>query len=453
MLVSEKKPSKATPQSMSIPYYDFWFCWYEFSLKYGMVLYDALAKSFKSFLDVQNAPAQKIENSVRASFDTSLRNNLKSDEFSESVGKLVNSFVENLKFGYNQFYNNLSDLNSMLSRFFDPIRETLNRTPSDIIEIEGRFHIHHYKSTLKKKHKTPILVVYSLINRHYILDLLPKVSVVRSLLNQGFDIYATDWGTPVSYDKNMTLENYTHEYIEKAVNKIKEITGVEKVSIFGYCWGGIFALIYSAIHPETVQNLILHAAPIDFKQSDTVIEKWTKSIDAEKLVDTLGNVPGPILNFSFFFRNPVEVFLKYFRYFSEPRSLEEIQEFFAIETWLYDSKPIIGGVYKEIVNNIYKKNLLIQNKLKVGAKIVDLQKITMPVLNILGLKDDLVPSASSRSLMCDIPSKDKQLIEYPTGHVGLCINPSAHKELWPEVGRWIAKRSVDKNIPELMAQS
>src|SRR3972149_2984511 len=114
-----------------------------------MALYEAMAKSFES----------------------SLRNNLKSDEFSESVGRLVNSFVENSKFGYNQFYNNLSDLNSMFSRFFDPVRETFNRTPSEIIEIEGRFHLHHYKSTLKKKHKTPILVVYSLINRHYILDL------------------------------------------------------------------------------------------------------------------------------------------------------------------------------------------------------------------------------------------------------------------------------------------
>lgn len=439
MLVIEKKPSKAVPQSMNIPYYDFWFSWYEFSLKYGMALYEALAKSLESFLDVQNAPAQKIENSVRASFDTSLRNNLKSNEFSESVGKLVNSFVENSKFGYNQFYNNLSDLNSMFIRFFDPIRETLNRTPSDIIEMEGRFHIHHYKSTLKKKHKTPILVVYSLINRHYILDLLPKISVINVFLKNGFDVFATDWGTPSSYDKDLTLENYSHEYVENAVEKIKEITGSEKVSLFGYCWGGIFALVYSAIHPESVKNLVLHATPLDLGKKDTVIENWTAKIDADKLVDTFGNVPGQLLNLAFILRNPVEAGLKYQRYFSEPHSVDEILQFFAIESWVYDGRPIIGSVYQEVIDQIYKNNLLIKNKMKVGQKDVDLGNITMPVLNIIGLKDDLVPPHSSRTIMDVIPSSEKKLIEFPTGHVGLCISQKAHDNLWTEVVEWLSK--------------
>jgi len=439
MLVTEKMPSKANPQLMSIPYYDFWFSWYEFSLKYEMALYEAMAKSFESFLDVQNAPAQKIENSVRASFDTSLRNNLKSDEFSKSVGKLVNSFVENSKFGYNQFYNNLSDLNSMFSRFFDPVRETFNRTPSEIIEIEGRFHLHHYKSTLKKKHKTPILVVYSLINRHYILDLLPKISVINVLLKNGFDVFATDWGTPSSYDKDLTLENYSHEYVENAVEKIKEITGSEKVSLFGYCWGGIFALVYSAIHPESVKNLVLHAVPLDLGKKDTVIENWTANIDADKLVDTFGNVPGQLINLAFILRNPVEAGLKYQRYFSEPPSVDKILQFFAIESWLYDSRPIIGTVYQEVIDQIYKNNLLIKNKMKVGQKNVDLGNITMPVLNIIGLKDDLVPPHSSKSIMDVIPSSEKKLIEFPTGHVGLCISQKAHDNLWPEVVEWLSK--------------
>lgn len=133
--------------------------------------------------------------------------------------------------------------------------------------------------------------------------------------------------------------------------------------------------------------------------------------------------------------------LKYSWYFSEPRTLDEITQFFAIETWLYDSTPIIGEVYREIVDQIYRQNLLIKNEMKVGSDIINLKNITIPVLGIVGTKDDLVPPSSSKSIMDAISSTDKKLIEFPTGHVGLCISHMSHEKLWPEVGSWLAQRS------------
>ena len=112
---------------------------------------------------------------------------------------------------------------------------------------------------------------------------------------------------------------------------------------------------------------------------------------------------------------------------------------FLQETWLYDSRPIIGEVYRKIVNELYKKNSLIKNELRVGQNRVDLKNITMPVLDIVGTRDDLVPPESSKSIIDAVSSTDKKLIEFPTGHVGLCISPQAHERLWPEVGDWIAR--------------
>ena len=172
-----------------------------------------------------------------------------------------------------------------------------------------------------------------------------------------------------------------------------------------------------------------------------MIENWGAHLDVDKLVDTLGNVPGWFVNLAFVLRNPVEPILKYLVFFSKPRSLEEIQQFFWIETWLYDSKPIIGETFREIVNKISKKNLLIKNKMEVGSHTIDLSKMTMPVLNILGSDDDLVPPESSKRLTSVIGSEDKKSIEFPTGHVGLCIGQKAHEQLWPEVGQWLAQRS------------
>ncbi|HEX9845464.1 MAG TPA: alpha/beta fold hydrolase [Candidatus Nitrosotenuis sp.] len=420
--------------------FDLWYQWMRFSLKYNGALFEAASKSAMTFFNMGNAPLQKIRNAMRASFDSALRERLSKDDVAASVARLVESQADFAKDGSNLLAN-YSDFISRISQLFEPFRDTMNRTPSDIIWFGGRFCIHHYKSENEKRHKTPILVVYSLINRHYILDLLPDISIINNLLRQGFDVYATDWGTPVSSDKDMSLENYAHEYVENAVDKIKEISGAEKVTLFGYCWGGIFALLYSCLHPESVKNLILHATPTEIEGSETVIERWTAEINADKLVEAYGNVPGFFLNLAFVLRNPAETLLKYWRYFSEPRSMSEILQFFSIETWLYDSVPIIGGVYREVIDQIYKENLLIKNKMKVDDKKIDLNNITMPVLSVIGTEDDLVPSQSSKKIMDVVSSSDKKLIEFPTGHVGLCISQRAHEKLWPEVGSWLASRS------------
>ena len=431
-----------TMEQSSNPYYDYVLNWFDFAIKYNSALLDASSKAFETFLNTREGTVHNIEKTIRSSFDTTLRDNLNDDALSSSMADYIDSWLKLVSLSdYKEFTKNFYDFLSYANKMLEPLRDSINRTPSEVIEMKGRFNLLHYKSDLPSKHKTPLLVVYSLINRHYILDLLPKSSVIKNLQSQGFDIYATDWGTPASYDKDLTLASYAEEYVENAVEKIKELTGSQKVSLFGYCWGGLFALIYSATNQDSVKNLILHATPVDIEKQKTIIENWAAHLNADNLIDTFGNVPGWLLNFAFFLRNPIETTLKYPRYFSEPRTLDEIMQFFAIETWLYDSTPIIGEVYREIVDQIYRQNLLIKNKMKVGSDIINLKNITIPVLDIVGTTDDLVPPSSSKSIMDAIGSTDKKLIEFPTGHVGLCISPIAHEKLWPEVGAWLASRS------------
>jgi polyhydroxyalkanoate synthase subunit PhaC len=423
-------------------YLDFYSKWFIFISKYNFALYQAASKSLESSFGLKYMSYSKIQNSARRAFDSTLRMYLKEDNFATTIADVMDAGVKIADLtGFAKIRNLFADFFLSGSRLLEPVRDSVSRTPSKVITMKGRFDLLHYKSPYKIKHKTPVLIVYSLINRHYIMDLMPKFSVVNSLLRQGLDVYATDWGTPDSSYKGLTLEDYAHEYVENSVEKIKEITGSDKVSIFGYCWGGIFALIYSAIHPQSVKNLILHATPIDIEKTNEVVENWTEHIDADELVKAYGNVPGRFLNLAFILRNPVETMLKYSRYFSEPRSFDDIIQFFLIEAWLYDNVPIIGEVYKEIVNKVYKQNLLIKNKMKVGRDIVDLQKITVPFLNIVGSNDDLVPPESSKSIINAVSSTDKKLIEFPTGHVGLCISKLAHDKLWPQVGKWISQRS------------
>jgi len=436
------KDSKNTNNLLSI-YTNFAIKSFDFQSRYGLILFNSWLRAIESANSLQESTGKKIQDKIRSTFDVELRSNLEQKEFSKSLSALVGSFAEFALVGHHdKLYRHLETMIGHYDNMLEPIRDTINRTPSEIIPMSGTFEVHHYKTDSPQKFKTPILIVGSLINRHYILDLLPETSIIRYFQQLGFDVYATDWRMPTIKDEDMQLASYAHDYLENAVDKVEEVTGSRNVTLFGYCWGGILSLIYSAMHPKNVKNLILHATPTDFGKTPTVLESWIKDLDVKKFVNTFGNIPSSFLNIAFILRNPLEAALKYQFYFSQPRSIKEITQFFAVESWLYDSVPIIGKTFEKIIDDIYKKNLLIQNKMIVGGNLVDLKNITMPVLNIVGTNDDLVSAESSRTIIDVVASTDKQTIEFPTGHVGLCISKTAHKKLWPDVGKWLIEHST-----------
>ena len=131
------------------------------------------------------------------------------------------------------------------------------------------------------------------------------------MLKQGFDIYATDWGTPSAYDKDLTIGHFVNSYMDKSVDLIRETTKSDKVSLFGYCWGGDLVLMYAALHPEKVKNVITVATPGDFSADDTLLSLWTKNMNVEALLDAFGNAPSVLINAAFELRNPIEIIHKY----------------------------------------------------------------------------------------------------------------------------------------------
>jgi polyhydroxyalkanoate synthase len=392
------------------------------------------------------------------------KTNSREERFVNSLSDTVASYSELAKITglgkmYQGIYNRTAEWNN---DFVEPIRDTLYRTPSQkICELE-KYSLFRYnrpksstnaeKASIPITHAPPVLVIYAFINRHYILDLLPEVSVVRNLLNQGgLDIFATDWGTPSVYDKSLTIGHFVNRYIDKSVDFIRKITRSDKISLFGYCWGGDLALMYAALHPEKVKNLVTIATPGDFDLDDSLLSVWTRAMKEDHLLDAFGNVPGILLNAAFNLRRPIEYSHKYFHFFEQPHDLESIAEFFATETWLYDSPPVIGEIYREFVEYCYKQNLFIKNRMRIEGSgddgkdsdvVINLKNINMPFLNIVAQKDDLVAPNSSKALNDALTeSNDKSLIEFNSGHVGLMIGKNAHKELWPKVGEWIKNHS------------
>ena len=433
--------------------------------RFNTILFNAFADAYPIYLNVISQynkswkDLSELDNILRSRYRKAFDEKFREKNFIDTLSDTVTSYSELARVtGLGKMYKHLSNKISLWNNdFIEPIRDTLFRTPSEkICEIE-KYSLFHYirphnaaaeNGNNLNQNNTPVLVIYAFINRHYILDLLPQVSVTRSLLNQGLDIFATDWGTPSVYDKSLTIGHFVNRYLDKSIDFIRKITKSDKVSLLGYCWGGDLALMYAAIHPEKVKNLITIATPGDFDLDDSLLSVWTKAIKENYLLNAFGNLPGTILNAAFILRNPIEYSHKYFHFFERPRNLEEIAEFFATETWLYDSPPIIGEIYREFSEYCYKQNLLIKGKMRIekvndeNDTNINLKNIDMPFLNIVAKRDDLVAPNSSKALNDALTeSHDKDLIEFNSGHVGLMIGKNAHKELWPKVGHWLKKRS------------
>ena len=415
---------------------------------------EAYSVYLKTILEGNNISKDlpELEKIVRSRISNIFNLRFREEDFVSTLSDTVASYSALAKStGFGQVYQSSSIWwANWNNNFIEPIRDTFWRTPSHKIAELEKYSLFHYASArptsaaitpAKTSNIVPLLIVYAFINRHYILDLVPEVSVVRNLLKQGFDIYATDWGTPSAYDKDLTIGHFVNSYMDKSVDLIRETTKSDKVSLLGYCWGGDLVLMYAALHPEKVKNVIVVATPGDFSADDTLLSLWTKNMNVEALLDAFGNAPSVLINAAFQLRNPIENIHKYPHFFEQPHGLESTLEFLATETWLYDSPAVIGEIYREFVNYCYQQNLFIENQLRVDGNIVDLKSVKAPFLNVVAQKDDLVPPGSSTALNDALGSKDKSIIEFSSGHVGLIMGQRAHKEVWPKVGDWLKHRS------------
>jgi polyhydroxyalkanoate synthase len=317
-------------------------------------------------------------------------------------------------------------------------------TPFEVVYEEGHLQLNHYLGEGPVKYKTPLLLVFALVNRPYILDILPKKSVVAHFVKAGFDTYLIDWGRPTHAERHLNLDTYLNGYLRNVVKFLQKRIASPQISMLGYCMGGTMSAMFAALYPQHMKNLILLAAGIDFATREGLLNLWTdpKYFNVDAFVDHFGNCPAEYLQSCFQMLKPVQNLLAKPISFQEKLDDEKyVNEFLTMETWLNDNVPVAGEVFREYVKNLYQKNLLVKNQLLIGRRTVNLKNITCPVLNLMAEKDDLVPPAQSEPFNDLVGSADRGIIKFPTGHIGLAVGSAAQRELWPNVVQWLAKRS------------
>jgi len=314
-------------------------------------------------------------------------------------------------------------------------------TPYKVVYTRGKMRLLRYEPA-RRLHATPVLFVYSLINRYYILDFLPGRSLIEYFVGQGFDVYAIDWGTPGSAERRMGWDEVLNVLIKNAVKWALRMSDADDLTMYGYCMGGTMALAYAALHPEGLRNFVAQATPVDFHEGG-VFAEWTKPhrFDVDALVDAYGNVPIELMETGFSSMAPVQRMTKWLEVFRRIDDRDFVTTFLGMEHWAADNVEFPGEIYRQYIKDCYQYNNFCQGRMMVGGQKVDLSKITCPVLSIIADNDTIAPPKSSEALNGLIGSTDKEIMRFPVGHIGLSTSSKGPKQIWPKVAGWIAKRS------------
>ena len=325
----------------------------------------------------------------------------------------------------------------------DPEPE-VGATPKEVIWTKNKAKLYHFLSDRPVKHKVPILMIYALINKPYILDLTKGGSFVEYLVDRGFDVYMIDWGSPGHEDKHMKLDDYIMDYIPRAVRKVLRHSGADEVSLFGYCMGGTMTAIYASLHPEAaVKNLVFMTSPFDFENTghygSMTDERY---FDIDKVVDTLGMIPPEMIDFGNKMIKPMANFVgPYVSIVDRGNNDRFVNNFKLLQKWLNDGILFPGEAYRQWIRDFYQKNKLIKGEFQVRQHKVDLSNIKANVLNLSGQNDLIAQPHMVEALMDVISSEDKEYKCLPVGHTSITFGSKANKITYPTVADWLETRS------------
>ena len=286
----------------------------------------------------------------------------------------------------------------------------------------------------------PALLVPSLINRAYILDLRPERSFARYLRGRGLRPYLLDWGAPGAEERAFGLDDYILGRLAPALEAVRRHAG-RPVTLAGYCMGGTMVLPLAA--RADVAALVLLATPWDFRADGghqaRMIAAHRPGLTA--LIQALEQLPPDALQAMFAALDPLLAARKFSAFAALPPASAAARNFVALEDWLNDAVPLTGPVARACLDDWYGANAPARGLWRVGGEAVRPERIACPALNVVPARDRIVPPASAEALSDALPHVETW--RPPLGHIGMMASPRAKRLLWRKLAAWIADHATD----------
>jgi polyhydroxyalkanoate synthase len=283
----------------------------------------------------------------------------------------------------------------------------------------------------------PLLVVPSLINRAYILDLLPERSLLRWLAAQGLRPVLLDWGPPGAEEAGFDLQDYGAARLLPALESLTAAAG-RPVGVLGYCMGGTLAAGLAARAHDRVAALATIGAPWDFTSTRGIAGSIRTMIRAEGegramsvldgMAETFGLIPVSLFQFLFALVNPMQAAVKFQRLARLDPDGPAARHFVALEDWLADGVPMAPRAAKNLLIDWQIRNATATGTWRFLGGPVDPADIRVPALGFCGTADSIAPMPLAAPLPRAIPGAD--VVTPRTGHVGMVVGSAARAQVW-----------------------
>ena len=340
-----------------------------------------------------------------------------------------------------------------------------DKTPNEVIYSEGIMKLRYYPHTdttpfelddeqvtpTKQHHRVPVLLVPPLGVFGWIYDLMAERSWVRFLNARGFEVYLLDWGAPSKENSDLNLETYVNQWYKNAVEEVHKHSGSEKISLVGYCMGGLLTLLYAGAHGHgNIENIVTIATPIDFHKNQiqgkflSLVDKVTKKMPLNKLeVDSSSfHVPGDVLAVIFKATNPLAGVYSYFDLIRNLSDREYIKAHLTTKEWFTNMADYPGATVQQLALKFSIRNQLASGIVPLTDHLADFSKIDANFLGFAGDTDVIVGIEAAEKIMDLVSSKDKSFQVVPGGHAGVFAGGKAKQHTWTITADWLAERSA-----------
>jgi polyhydroxyalkanoate synthase subunit PhaC len=313
-------------------------------------------------------------------------------------------------------------------------------TPRDVVVTDGTARLLRFcGATSGGKGRAPLLVVPSLINQWYVVDLRPGASLVGALVDAGFDVWCLDWGAPEDEDRHRTWTDVL-DRLARMVRRLRRETGAPRVGLLGYCMGGTLCAIHTALDPGGVAALVDLVGPIDFAHGGAlarmVDRRW---FDADAIADA-GNVAPSQMQAGFVAMRPTVELAKWVGMPDLAGDPAARESFAALDAWASDNIAFPGEAYRTYITELYQDNRLIAGTHRVRGRAVELGAIACPTLAIVAERDAICPPAAATALVDRVGSRDTAVLRVPGGHVGAVVGSRAATDMLPALIDWLRPR-------------
>ena len=333
------------------------------------------------------------------------------------------------------------------------------RTPSEIIDSGRTREVHRYEKAKGVRAKgLPVLLVPPLGAQASCFDLRRGLSLAEDFVSKGRPTYLVDYGPLKGEDRLVGIEHFVNDVLPPAIRKVSEDAGGRDVHLVGWCMGGLLSIGATAIYDDLpVRSVAMVASPFDTSKIPTLkavraIGKLTDGRIIGTALKAAGSVPAPLVSIGFK-ATALPTYLK------KPRTLwnrREDREFLgqiqAVDLIMNNMLAYPGRATLQVYQRMALRNELASGKVQGPNHLVDLARVTVPVMNVAGSTDVLVPQAAAHHVGALVTgSPDVRLPVAPGGHLGVLTGTKAPETTWQEIHAFL--EAYDRKPPKTAASS